>query len=182
MTYVEPTISGPVVRTFSAAFPRDQMNGPASQGDTPDGQTTSATVEINRTNMTSAAFSFTIIDNYRFAFRSPAGATFRVTSPEGNSSEAVCPPGGSLSATVQFAALNIPPDEMMFVAGDEKEAQKTAAGQAPACDTGSGAWTIEITVQRDYATPIHAPGGSISWSLDTRFEFYSLQVAELYRS
>jgi len=182
MFYVEPPVLGPTVRTFSAAFPREQSTGPAAHGDAQDGQPASASVELNRTNLTSAAFSFTFIDNYRFAALSPAGATFRVTSPEGNSSETVLPPGGSTSATVQFATINLPPEEMILVAGDENEARKMAAAKFPACETGSGEWTVEITVQRAYVTPVHPPGGSISWSLTTRVGFYSLQVTELHRS
>jgi hypothetical protein len=182
MFYVEAPVSGPTVRTFSAAFPREQISGPSSRGDAQDGQTASATVELNMTNLTSAAFAFTFIDNYRFAALSPAGATFRVTSPEGNSSEAVCQPGGSYSAAVQFSPINLPPEEMILVAGDENAAQKAAGAKNPACETGVGQWTIEITVQRAYASPVHPLGGSISWSLTTRVECYSLEVTELHRS
>jgi len=182
MFYVEAPVQGPEVRTFSATFPREQTFGPSAHGDTQDTQAGSATVMLNRTNLTSVAFMFTFVDNYRFAAKSPAGATFRVTSPDGNGSEAVCQPGASSSATVSFAAINLPPEEMLFIAGSEAEAQKVAAAHNPACETGSGEWTVEVTVQRNYVTPVHPVGGSISWSLTTRVEWYSLQVSELQRS
>jgi hypothetical protein len=182
MLYVEAPVTGPTIRTFSASFPRDQTNGPPAHGSTADTQVGSASVAINMTNITSAAFAFTFVDDYRFAAVSPAGATFRVTSPEGNSSEVVCPPGGSLSGTVQFPVINLPPEEMVFIADSEADALKTAAAKNPACEAGSGDWTVEITIQRAYVSPVHPVGGSISWSLTTRVERYSLQVAEMHHS
>ena len=181
-TYVETPLAGPVVRTFSAAFPRDQGNGPAAHGTTQDTQTGSATVLLNITNLTSVAFSFTFTDNFGLGWRYPAGATFRVTSPEGNTSEAVCQPGASSSATIQFTMINIPPNDMVFLAEGESEAARKASAKNPACETGSGDWMVEVTVQRDIPIQIPRPGASISWSLTTRVEWYSLQITELLRS
>jgi len=182
-TYVEPAAAGPVTRTYSASFPRMQGTGPSGHGDTQDSQAGSATLTLNITNLTSAAFMFTFNDNPPpLTARSPAGATFRVTSPEGNSSQAVCPPGGSMTATVQFSMICVPPQDMVITAGSESEAGKMAAAKNTTSETGMGDWTIEITVQRDWATPIHRPGGSISWSVNTKVERYSLQVTELLRA
>jgi hypothetical protein len=178
--YVEVPASGTTVRTFSAAFPRDQTNGPSTHGDTSDTQTGSAVVTINLTNLTSAAFSFNFKDNYRFAGVYPAGATFRVTSPEGNSSEVVLAPGGASSGSVQFPALNIPPEEMVFSAKDMNDAKAIAYAKNQTQETGSGDWTVEVSVQRN--SPIVTGLGSISWNLATRVELYKLQVTELYLS
>ena len=178
--YVEAPAAGTTVRTFSVAFLRDQTNGPTTHGDTTDTQAGSAVVTINLTNLTSAAFSFTFKDNYRFAGLYPAGATFRVTSPEGNSSEVVLAPGGASSGTVQFPALNIPPEEMVFSAKDMNDAKTIASAKNQTQETGSGDWTVEVSVQRN--SPVHTGLGSISWTLTTRVEWYKLQVTELYLS
>lgn len=179
---MEAPALGPQVRQFSVAFPHATSVGPVANGDAPDGQASSATVELNRTNLTKVSFSFTFTDNYQLAAISPAGATFRVTSPEGNTSEAKCPPGGSTRCTLVVAGMNLPPDGMIFTAEDQQAAQRTAAARYPATTNGSGQWTLEIVPERAYVSPIHPVRSSITWSMTSKAESYSMEVAELQRS
>lgn len=181
MLYVEAPALGPQIRQFSVAFPHATAVGPVARGDAPDGQTSTATVEVNRTNLTTVSFSFMFTDNYQLSALSPAGATFRVTSPEGNTSEGKCSPGVT-TCTVVVADINLPPDGAIFAAEDQQAAQTTAAHRYPATTNGSGQWTLEITPQRAYVSPIHPIRSSISWSMTSKAESYSIEVAELQRS
>ena len=180
MLYVEAPAYGAQLKRFSVEFPRNAAGGPTANGESTDGQTSTATVEINHTNMTSVIFSFTFTDNYRFASISPAGATFRVTGPEGNTSEVRVPAGGSKTANLQFTSINMPPAAATLTAGGQGEAETLAASRFPASENGSGMWTVEVVSERSYASPIHIGEGSISWTLSTRVESYKVEVTELH--
>ena len=180
MLYVEAPAYGAGLKQFSVEFPRNAAGGPGTNGESADGQTSTATVEINRTNLTSVIFSFTFTDNYRFAAISPAGATFRVTSPEGNTSELKVPASGPKTANIQFMSLNVPPPAVTLTAGGQTEAETLAASRYPATENGSGSWTVEVVSEREFATPIHPGGGSISWTMGSRVESYKVEVTELH--
>jgi hypothetical protein len=69
---------------------------------------------------------------------------------------------------------------MVFSAKDMNDAKTIASAKNQTQETGSGDWTVEVSVQRN--SPVHTGLGSISWTLTTRVEWYKLQVTELYLS
>ncbi len=164
---------------FSADFPVAASTGPEAQGTASDGQTTSSTISLNQTNITAATFEFEFTDNYRLATLSPAGATFKVSSPNSVSAESTLRPGAGTFTTLTLAPVCVPPVSAVFAANGQSEATREAASKYPASDNGTGDWTIEVTVTRSYATPIHPVSSSISWSVRTSVDVYSLQVTEI---
>ena len=177
--YLEAAPSAPAMRSFSALFPTTMQNGPVTQGTAPDGATTAATVRLTQTNITAVRFQFTFTDNYPLTSLSPAGATFRVTTPEGVSKEANCLPGQSTSATVTLDPVGPMPESGLISAANPEEAGRQAAARYPASENGTGEWTIEVMVSRNYASPVHPVSSSISWTAACRVETYSLDIREL---
>jgi hypothetical protein len=177
--YTEAGPAAAQARRFSADFPVDVSGGPGAQGTARDSQTTNSTISLNQTNITAATFEFEFTDNYRLSTLSPAGATFRVSSPNNVSAESTLRPGAGTFTTLTVAPVCVPPDSAVISANGQSEATRLAASRYPASDNGTGDWTIEVTVTRSYATPVHPVSSSISWSVRTSIETYSLQVTEI---
>jgi hypothetical protein len=47
----------------------------------------------------------------------------------------------------------------------------------PVNENGTGDWTVEVTVTRDYMTPVH-PTGSIAWTATSRLTTYQMELSE----
>jgi hypothetical protein len=175
--YIAVGDTAPALRTWSAGFPEEHVNGPGGAGSAPDGQTSTGSVNLNRTNITEAAFQFQFTDTYRFSTLSPAGATFKVTSPLGLTGEATLSPGQATAAIVTVPRVCDAPDPEEFNAKNDSEAARIVKARYPANENGTGDWTIEVTVTRDYRTPVH-PAGGIAWTVTTRLTVYSLDLRE----
>jgi len=151
--------------------------GPGGSGTAQDGQTTSAGINFNQTNITTVTFQFSFSDRYRFSTLSPAGVTFKVTSPGNISGESTLRPGQSTATSVTIREVCKAPDPEEYSAANQAEAAKAVSTRHPANENGTGDWTIEITVTREYMSPIH-PVGSIAWTASTRVDSYTLELSE----
>ncbi len=168
---------GPAVPTWTAEFPVAAFGGPGGSGTAQDGQPATATISFNQTNITRVTFLFTFTDLYRFALLSPAGANFKVTSPLDVSAEASVTPGQSTTATITVREVCRVPGALDFPAPTSDDAVRVMLAANPPNSNGTGDWTVEVTVSRDYLTPAHGTG-SISWTAVTRVESYALELSE----
>jgi len=175
--YKEVGPGGNGLRTWSAEFPATLHAGAGGSGTATDGQTSGGSVNFGDVNVTTVTFLFTWTDNYRFATVSPAGATFKVTSPLGETGESIVTPGQATATSITIREVCNVPDPEDFKAATEADAARMAKTRYPANENGTGDWTIEITVTRDYMTPIH-PTGSIAWTATTKVTTYMLELTE----
>ena len=175
--YKEAGPQGNGNRTWTAEFFVTPGTGPGGSGTAQDGQTTSASLNFERFNITEVTFQFSFTDNYRFATVSPAGATFKVTSPTGLSGESTLSPGQMTATSITIREITGVPDPMEFSAATQAEAARLAQVRYPASDNGTGEWTVDITVTRDYVGPVH-PVGSIAWTATTSLRTYTLELSE----
>jgi len=175
--YTEAKPGGDGLRTWTVEFPVSLHGGEGGSGTAADGQTSGGSVNMVDVNITTVTFQFTWTDNYRFATVSPAGAAFKVTSPLGITGESVVSPGSATATSITIQRVCGVPDPEDFRAATEADAARIAKTMYPANENGTGEWTIEILVTRDYMTPIH-PTGSIAWTVTTRISTYTLELAE----
>ena len=175
--YTEAAPQGNGMKTFTAEFFVVPGSGPGGGGTAPDGATSSASIDFEQVNITEVTFQFSFTDNYRFATVSPAGATFRVTSPQGMVGESTLSPGQTTATSITIRDVTGVPDSLEFSAAAQAEAAKVAHTRYPANENGTGTWTIDITVTRDYMTQVH-PTGSIAWTATSRLETYTLELSE----
>jgi hypothetical protein len=169
---------GAAVRpTWTAEFPVAHSGGPGGSGNAPDGQTASATINFNQTNITEVTFNFQFVDNYRFSTISPAAVTFRVTSPLGDAMESSLSAGRATATSITIRDVASVPDEEEFLAATEADAARMMAVRHPVNENGTGDWTVEVTVTRDYMTPVH-PTGSIAWTATSRLTTYQMELSE----
>lgn len=175
--YAEGPPHGTGTRVWVVEFLPESTPGPEDSGDAADGQTTTVHLDFERQNITGVVFQFSFTDNYRFATLTPAGATFKVTSPAGVSSEQTVQPGQNTATTVRFLQLCTIPGQATVTARDLDEATERALSQHPPNENGTGEWTVEITVFRDYISPIHG-SGDITWTAKTRADGYVMEVSE----
>ncbi len=165
------------LQNWTLEFPVSLGNGPGGSGTATDGQTASATIAFDQVNITTVTFSFSFTDRYRFSTVSPAGATFTVISPLGATGESVLAPGQATATLITVSHVCDVPDQDELRAANLTDAARIAKTRYPANENGTGQWTIEITVTRDYMTPIH-PTGSIAWTVTTRVSTYALELSE----
>lgn len=177
VVYEEGRPGGAAMPAWTAEFPEAQSGGPGGSGTSPDGQTSSASINFNMTNITEVTFQFQFSDMYRFATVSPAGATFKVTSPLGAMGESTLSPGQATATSITIRQVCDAPDAEEFLAAGEADAARICKTKYPVNENGTGDWTVEITVTRDYITPIH-PTGSIAWTATTRVSSYRLELSE----
>lgn len=175
--YTEAAPQGTGRRTWTAEFLVSAGSGPVASGTAPDGATSSGTINFEQFNITEVTFQFSFTDNYRFATVSPAGATFKVTSPTGLFGESTLSPGQTTATSITIREVTGVPDGTEFIAATQAEAANLTRTRYPANENGTGIWTIDVTVTRDYMTPIHA-GGSIAWTASSRVETYTLDLSE----
>jgi hypothetical protein len=175
--YSEAKPGGAGLPTWTAAFPTAISSGPGASGSAPDGATSSADLSFNQTNITMVTFQFSFTDVYRFSTISPAGATFKVTSPLGLTGESSLSPGQATATGITIRQVCSPPDGDQFGAATADDAARMCKTRYPASENGTGDWTVEITVTRDYMTPVHTTG-SIAWTATTKVTTYTLELSE----
>jgi hypothetical protein len=177
VVYEEGRPGAAVLPSWAAEFPETQSGGPGGSGNAPDGGTVSANMNFNQTNITEVTFQFQFSDIYRFSTVSPAGATFKVTSPLGATGESTLSSGQNTATSITIRQICDAPDAEEFFAATEADAARLMGTRHPVNENGTGDWTVEVTVTRDYITPIH-PTGSIAWTASTRVSSYRLELSE----
>lgn len=177
MFYADASKHTAAPNLWTAEFLVSGGPGPGGGGTAQDGQNSSANINFAQVNITTVTFQFQFTDNYRFSAVSPAGARFRVVSPTGLSGESTLNPGQDTATTITIRDVAGVPDASVFPASDRTEAARLALKKYPANENGTGDWTVEVTVTRDYLTPVH-PTGSIAWTATTRVEAYALEISE----
>lgn len=179
--YREPIREVPKQEGYTVHFPRVLVNGPAQETVTQDGETGTSILSLNQTNITAVGFTFTFTDNYKLSGVSPAGAEITITSPLGEAKSAICRPGDVTSAAFWFRPLCTPPDNTTIAAWNQTDAQKKSRNRYPEMMNGTGDWTVDVKVTREYMTPVHPVVGSITWSVKSRVESFRLEVSEMYK-
>ena len=158
-------------KTYHASFPTAK-GSVTDSGSTADGGTGSSTLTIEDVNLTGGTLRISWTDNQP-RFRPSASVSVDVQGPQ---DQAGSGQGSSGSISIDLGPFSTAPNETDIEALTIEDATKDAFENNPATTTGTGDWTITLTVTRSgFAGPFRQ--GSVDWTMTIEYENYSLLVA-----